>query len=210
MEREQAETYVKNTMISMPQGKWFILAALLCVVFAIPCLAIYHDIIYIVITAIMIFSAVIICIVGGSKKYRNEYIFSVLGTTVILILCTLFNLLMYGISMYISNFVWWAYMILIFFELVALIGSLFINKLIVKKVSNNKGNAYRVSIALSAGIFGHGLASVLMYIFRPSENIIGFVLVSLICICVCLFILVATSQIYRASLIRKFDIKFDT
>ena len=72
-----------------------------------------------------------------------------------------------------------------------------------------KGDVFRVSIAVSAGMFGHGLGSILMHFFHPSDNTLGFILVSLICICVCLLEIGVSIHIYRAYLIKKFDIKID-
>ena len=207
MEKEQAEKYINYSKIKISQRKWFLLAILVCGFFSVPCLAIYHGIAYTVITVIMLVSAVVICIVGGSKKFRNEYMFSVFSATVVLILCTLFNLLMYGILMYINNLVWWAYLILIIFELVALVGTLLIYIQIAKRGANTKRQVFKIGTAASSAMMGHGLASIMMYVYHPSDNIWGFVLAALICFCVCLLEVGASAQIYRAYLIKKFDVK---
>ena len=208
MDKTQAETFVRNSAGATSRRKWFIAAVSLCGLFLIPCFAIYHGTIYTVIAVIMLLSAIVIGAIGGSKKI-SEFVFSVLAASIFLIICTILNLIIYGISIIIDCFVWWIYMILIFFEIVAFIGTLFTNKYLVKSVLNKKGDGFRVSIAVSAGMLGHAIGSILMHFFHPSDNTLGFIFVSLICICVCLFEIPVTLIMYRAYLIKKFDIKID-
>lgn len=209
MDKVQAEQYIHNSMITMATRKLFLSMFLICAIIAAICFSIYHEIIYTVFTAISLCSAVVICIVATRKRFRKEYYKAALMTCVTLIFCILLNLAMYGTFQYISTFVWWAYMILIISEILALFAWSLVNKFIVKKYANKRSRAVNASLAGSFGIGGSGLASTLTYIFHPSHDTLGFVLVSCICIMVCLFEGVIACQIFRAYLIKKYDVKCD-
>ncbi len=190
----------------MSTRKLCAISTLFCCALAAVCLSIYHGVAYTAVASTAMGLSLLILIAANFKKLRNEFSKIILCVAEFLILCVTCDMLMFGLYNLTDSFVWWAFGIIIGTEFVSLTAGFLIIKPLVRRVMNQGNAAPEYGIILIWSIIGNVTASILMHIFNPSDNIIAFILISIICIVVCLFMLPVPIQIYRAYLIKKYRI----
>ncbi|MDE5593261.1 MAG: hypothetical protein K2I75_04945 [Clostridiales bacterium] len=214
MDKEKAERLINRATHPITIRKLTFLYAFICIVAAGVCFALNKETVYITVTAIMLCSVVILCIMACilhtiiiRKRLKYEYCKMIFMVLIICIFCVLLNIMMYGIYKHASSFVWWIYIVLIVFEVAALIITLPVIIFFAERISGNK-RMFRMTkgIAFTSASLGHGIGELTIFLFQPSDDAILYLLISLICFIGSILCGVIDYLIYRAYLIKKFDV----
>lgn len=192
--------------VSLRAQKWALLATNI-IVAVVSCI-VYRNLVYVILICCLAVVDLLTTVIT-INKIKNEPTLSIVNIIHGSILFCLLNFLIYGSLCLVDYDVWWIFFIIVTVEVMSVVVAYIvaIRILIPKSIERGTNKMGVAEIAPGAAGFISGTAAMFLFnLYKPSINVAIYIVVSLLCLLICIVGLGLSIQSCRLYLISKYKV----